>query len=57
MNNTVDRYRIVYYFSEEDGCYLATIPELPGCISDGDTIKDAENEGPINRKLLISIRG
>ncbi len=36
MHN-VNQYKIIYYYSFEDMCYLATIPELGGCISDGET--------------------
>ena len=40
MNN-IDEYKIIYYFSADDECYLATIPELGGCISDGITPEEA----------------
>jgi predicted RNase H-like HicB family nuclease len=26
---------------DEDGVYIATVPALPGCISDGDTVEEA----------------
>lgn len=34
-------YKALYYFSKEDDCYIAVIPELPGCIMDGDTPEEA----------------
>ncbi len=34
------RYEIVIYWSEEDGCFVAEAPELPGCMAHGAT--DAE---------------
>lgn len=41
MVNRVEDYKVVYYYSDNDNCYLATIPELPGCISDGETVQEA----------------
>lgn len=35
------KYQIVIYWSEEDGCYLAEVPELPGCMADGATYEEA----------------
>ncbi|HEX8579350.1 MAG TPA: type II toxin-antitoxin system HicB family antitoxin [Allosphingosinicella sp.] len=33
---------VISHLSEEDGGgYLATVPELPGCISDGETQEEA----------------
>jgi len=34
------RYEIVIWWSEEDGCFIAEAPELPGCMAHGET--DAE---------------
>lgn len=31
------KYEIVIFWSDEDGCYLAEVPELPGCMADGAT--------------------
>ncbi len=31
------RYEIIIYWSADDGCYLAEVPELPGCMADGST--------------------
>ena len=33
----MNKYKVVISWSEEDGTFLAEIPELPGCIADGDT--------------------
>lgn len=35
------RYEIVLYWSDEDGAYVAEVPELPGCVSDGETYAEA----------------
>ena len=30
------RYEIIIYWSEKDNCFLAEVPELAGCMSDGN---------------------
>ena len=30
-------YEIILYWSDEDGVFVAEVPELPGCMADGDT--------------------
>jgi len=35
------RYEIVIYWSDEDKAYLAEVPELPGCMADGDSYQNA----------------
>lgn len=35
------KYKSIVYWSEEDKCYLAEIPLLPGCIADGETKEEA----------------
>ena len=35
------KYEIVVYWSEEDGCFLAEVPELPKIITDGMTRVEA----------------
>lgn len=56
--------KYIIYWSEEDKCYLAEIPLLPGCIADGETKEEAiqnvnviahewiETAGSIKRKIL-----
>jgi predicted RNase H-like HicB family nuclease len=31
------KYEIVIYWSEEDNSYIAEVPELPGCMADGNS--------------------
>jgi predicted RNase H-like HicB family nuclease len=33
----MNKYKIILYWSKEDDCYVAEIPELPGCIAHGET--------------------
>ena len=35
------KYEIILYWSEEDGAYIAEVPELAGCMADGPTAEDA----------------
>ena len=37
----MDRYEIIIYWSDEDGAYVADVPELPGCMAHGDTYETA----------------
>jgi len=44
------KYEIILYWSEEDGAFIAEVPELPGCSSDGETPADALK----NVEIIIS---
>ncbi len=33
------RYEVIIYWSEEDGAFVAEVPELPGCAADGATTR------------------
>ena len=35
------KYEIIIFWSEEDSVFIAEVPELPGCMADGKTYKDA----------------
>ncbi len=35
------RYEIIIHWSEEDQLYIAEVPELPGCMADGETREEA----------------
>ena len=37
------KYELIIYWSEEDNCFLVEVPELPGCMADGQTYQDAVN--------------
>ena len=40
------KYEMIIYWSEEDQCFVAEVPELPGCMADGgnyqEVVKNAE---------------
>ena len=35
------KYEIIIYWSDEDNAFIADVPELPGCMADGDTYQEA----------------
>lgn len=35
------RYEIIIYWSNEDGAFIAEVPELSGCMAHGDSSEDA----------------
>jgi predicted RNase H-like HicB family nuclease len=41
INEMKLKYEILIYWSQEDNCYLAEVPELPGCMADGLTYQTA----------------
>lgn len=43
-------YEMIIYWSDEDNCYLAEVPELPGCMADGKT----RAEAVANAEVIIS---
>lgn len=36
-----NRYELVIYWSDEDQCFVAEVPELPGCMADGMSYQEA----------------
>lgn len=35
------KYETIIYWSQEDSRYVAEVPELAGCMADGETMEDA----------------
>ena len=46
----MSKYEIIIYWSKEDGAYIAEVPELPGCLADGNTYQEAL----ANAEVIIS---
>ena len=44
------KYEIIIYWSKEDDCFIAEVPELPGCKSDGTSYSEALQ----NAEIIIS---
>jgi predicted RNase H-like HicB family nuclease len=36
-NGPVNKYEIIIYWSDQDGAFIADVPELPGCSAHGDS--------------------
>ena len=35
------KYELIIFWSDEDQRYLVEVPELPGCMADGETYEEA----------------
>ena len=44
------KYEIILYWSDDDGAFIAEVPELPGCVADGTT----RQEALANAEIVIS---
>lgn len=44
------KYEIIIYWSEDDNAYIAEVPELAGCIADGNSYTEALQ----NAEVIIS---
>lgn len=38
---TMHKYEVIIYWSNDDGAFIAEVPELPGCAADGPTYQKA----------------
>ena len=38
---TESKYEIIIYWSKDDEAFLAEVPELPGCVADGQSYQEA----------------
>ena len=41
------RYELIIYWSEEDKAFIAEVPELAGCMADGETYQEAVQNAEI----------
>ncbi|MBQ3457099.1 MAG: type II toxin-antitoxin system HicB family antitoxin [Synergistaceae bacterium] len=46
----MERYARIIYWSGDDGKFIAEVPELPGCMADGETPEEALR----NSSVIIS---
>jgi len=37
----MNKYEVIIYWSEEDEAFIAEVPELAGCMADGNTYQEA----------------
>jgi predicted RNase H-like HicB family nuclease len=53
----VYKYEVILYWSNEDNSYLAEVPELAGCMADGETMAEAlENIHTVIEEWLETAR-
>ncbi len=45
----MNKYEIIIYWSAEDESFIAEVPELPGCMADGESYQEALS----NAELII----
>ena len=43
----MSKYEIILYWSEEDSAFIAEVPELAGCMADGDSMAEALHNAEI----------
>ncbi|MEX0774453.1 MAG: type II toxin-antitoxin system HicB family antitoxin [Phycisphaeraceae bacterium] len=48
-------YHINVFYSEEDGCWVADIPDLKSCSAFGDTPEEAVREIQIAKQLWLEV--
>jgi predicted RNase H-like HicB family nuclease len=37
----MSQYEVIIYWSHEDEAFIAEVPELPGCMADGESYQEA----------------
>jgi predicted RNase H-like HicB family nuclease len=47
------RYSMLIQWSDEDQCYVVTLPEFGGCMTHGDTYEEAARHGQEALESLI----
>ena len=46
-------YPLLIFWSEEDGEYVAVVPDLKGCSATGATVEDAAREAQTAKRLWL----
>ncbi len=49
----MSKYEIIIYWSKDDDAYVAEVPELPGCMADGETYQEALSNAEVIIKEWI----
>ena len=51
------RYEVILYWSRDDRAFIAEVPELPGCMADGRTYREAlDNAEQVIREWIATAR-
>ena len=52
------KYELIIFWSDENERYVVEVPELPGCMADGETYEDAiKNAQDIIEEWIETARG
>ena len=52
------KYEIIIFWSDEDNAFIAEVPELPGCMADGQTYQEAlSNAQQIIQEWITTAKG
>ncbi len=49
------KYERIIYWSEDDSAFIVEVPELPGCMADGETVEEAIKNSEIIIKEWIEV--
>lgn len=49
------KYEIIIWWSKQDNCYLAEVPELAGCMADGETLSEVTKAIEEEIRLWIEV--
>ena len=50
---TESKYEMIIYWSQQDKAFLVEVPELPGCMADGETREEAiKNANEVIRQWI-----
>lgn len=52
---TEARYHINVFWSDEDDCYIASVPDLEGCSAFGATPEEAVREVEVAKRLWLEV--
>jgi predicted RNase H-like HicB family nuclease len=50
----MNKYEVIIYWSDEDGAFIAEVPELPGCAAHGGSHQEALRNA--NEAVILWIR-
>jgi len=42
-----NNYEMIIYWSKDDSCFVAEVPELPGCMADGETYQEVVSNAEV----------
>jgi hypothetical protein len=49
------KYELIIYWSKSDQAFIVEVPELPGCMADGQTYVEAVTNAEVSTPTLVSL--